>query len=61
MQILVILWEQNNWMSPNDAFRVTGSYPVFEELNLSTEIQFLTNVAYLSNRPVCFIDWWVAT
>ena len=41
-------------MSPNDAFGVTGSNPVFENLNLSTEIQFSNDVAHLSTQPVYF-------
>ena len=39
-------------MFPNDKFRATDSKPVFEDLNLSTDIQFLTDVAYLSTHPV---------
>ena len=38
-------------MFPNDAFRVTDSKAVFEDLNLSTEIQFSTDVAELSTHP----------
>ena len=34
-------------MFPNGAFRVIDSKTVFKDLNLSTEIQFSTDVAYL--------------
>ena len=37
-----------------DAFRVIGSKPVFEDLNLSTEIQFSTHVGHLSTHLVYF-------
>ena len=37
-------------MSPNDEFRVTGSKAVFDDSNLSTEIQFSTDGAYLSTE-----------
>ena len=43
-------------MSLSDAFRVIGSKPVIELLNLSTEIQFSTDVAYLSTHPV-YLYW----
>ena len=39
-------------MSPNDAFGVIGSKPVFEDLNLSTEIQFSTDIGHLSTHSV---------
>lgn len=32
-------------MSPDSAFRVIESKPIFEDLNISTEIQFSTDVA----------------
>ena len=38
-------------MSLNDAFRVIDSKTVSEDLNLSTEIQFSTQVAHLSAHP----------
>ena len=38
-------------MFPNNAFRVTDSKAVFEDLNLFTEIQFSTDVAELSTHP----------
>ena len=38
-------------MSPNDAFRVIDSKAVFEDLNLSTEILFSTDVAQVSTHP----------
>ena len=37
-------------MFPNDAFRVIESKAVFEDLNLSTETQFSTNVAQVSTH-----------
>ena len=43
-------------MSPNDTFRVTDSKAVFEDLNLSTEIQFSTDVAYLSTHTA-YLHW----
>ena len=48
-------------MSPNDAFRAAGNWPVFEDLNLSTEIKFSTDVGHLSTYPNYFFDRWVAT
>ena len=38
-------------MPPNDAFRVIDSKVVFEDLNLSTEIQFSTDVAQMRTHP----------
>ena len=37
-------------MFPNDAFRVIDSKVVFEDLDLSTEIQFSTDVAKVSTH-----------
>ena len=39
-------------MFPNDAVRVIESKVVFEDLNLSTEIQFSAVVAKVSTHPV---------
>ena len=41
-------------MSPNGAFRVTDSKSVFEDLNLSTEIQFSTDVAQVNTHTAYF-------
>ena len=38
-------------MSPNNAFRVIDSKAVLEYLNLSTEIQFSTDVVQVSTHP----------
>ena len=58
--ILVILRYRNNWMSPNDLFRVTGSKTVFDDSNLSTEIQFSTDGAYLSTESK-YLYWPVSS
>ena len=39
-------------MSPNDAFKVIGNNPVFVDFNLSTEIQFSTDVEHLNTHSV---------
>ena len=55
-QIWMILWQGNNWMSPNDGYRVTDSKAAFEYLNLSTEIQFSTDVVQVSPHPVWVVS-----
>ena len=45
-------------MSPNDEFRVIGSKPIFEDLNLS--LKFSTDVAHLSTHPV-YLYWSVSS
>ena len=47
-------------MSPNDAFRVIDSKAVFEDLNLSTEIQFSTDVAQMSTHSA-YLYWVVSS
>ena len=46
-------------MPPNDAFRVIDSKVVFEDLNLSTEIHFSTDVAQMSIHPA-YLYWVVS-
>ena len=57
---LAILWKRNNWMFPNDVFRVIDSKAVFEDLNLSTEIKFSTDVAQVSTHAA-YLYWLVSS
>ena len=47
-------------MSPNDGYRVIDSKAGFEYLNLSTEIQFSTDVVQVSPHPV-YLYWVVSS
>ena len=46
-------------MSPNDAFRIIDSKAVSEDLNLSTEIQFSTDLAQVSTHSA-YLYWVVS-